>query len=128
MSRGDARVRLVLAGPVRAEDVPALCARALELFGRLERGPIACDVSGLRGADLVLLDVLCRLQLAALRTGRILRLEHARPDLVRLLERAGLTGVLPCGPWSGLEPRRQVEEREDPPGVEEERDAGDGPV
>jgi hypothetical protein len=47
---------------------------------------------------------------------------HASPELGELLTFVGLDAVL------RVEPRRQPEEREDPVGVEEERQLEDPPV
>jgi len=44
--------------------------------------------------DLAFVDDLLRVQLAAMRFGWSIRLEDVRPDLVELVELAGLTTVL----------------------------------
>jgi anti-anti-sigma regulatory factor len=77
------------------------------------------ELAVLADADCVTLDALARLQLAARRVGVELRLCLAEPELRELASFAGLTGVL------RLEPRRQAEEREEPLGVEEERQLHD---
>jgi anti-anti-sigma regulatory factor len=76
--------------------------------------PIPCDLSALGDADLHVIDLLCRLELAARRHGRTLRLRNASPRLAALIAHVGLDSVL------RLEPQREAEEREDPLGVEEE--------
>ena len=81
--------------------------------------PIVCDLSALSGADVETIDLLARLQLAARRHDRTLRFLHASPALRELIAFVGLEGVL------RVEPRRQAEEREDPVGVEEERQLDD---
>jgi hypothetical protein len=63
--------------------------------------------------------VLARLQLAAKRSGRELRLVRASDELLDLIEFMGLTDAL------RVEARRQAEEREEPLGVEEEGELGD---
>jgi hypothetical protein len=73
-------------------------------------------------ADLVTLDVLARLQLAAKRCGGGLQVCAASDDLLDLIEFAGLGDVL------GVEPRRQPEEREQGLGVEKEGELPDPPV
>jgi hypothetical protein len=65
------------------------------------------------------IDLLARLQLAAGRHGRTLRFLQVSPALRELIAFAGLDGVLP------VEIQRQAEEREDPVGVEEERQLDD---
>jgi len=70
-------------------------------------------------------DDLARLQLAAGRLGQQVFLFGAAPRLIELVEMAGLADVLPAMPGSGVEMRREPEKREEPLGVEEERDAAD---
>jgi hypothetical protein len=84
--------------------------------------PIVCDLSALGDADAETIDLLARLQLAARRQDRPLRLLHASPVLQDLIAFAGLESVL-C-----VEPQREAEEREDSLGVEEERQLGDSPT
>jgi hypothetical protein len=86
------------------------------------RRPLVCDLSALGGADVETIDLLARLQLAARRHGRTLRFLHASPALSELIAFVGLEAVLP------VEPGRQAEEREDPVGVEEERQLDDPAV
>jgi anti-anti-sigma regulatory factor len=76
--------------------------------------PIVCDLSVLGDADAATIDLLARLQLAARRHGRTLRLLHASPALQDLIAFVGLDAVL------RVEPGREAEEREDALGIEEE--------
>jgi anti-anti-sigma regulatory factor len=64
-------------------------------------------------------DALARLQLAARQAGFELRLLHASPELMCLIDLTGLAGVL------RVEPGRQPEEREQGRGVEEEAQLDD---
>jgi anti-anti-sigma regulatory factor len=68
------------------------------------------------------LDLLARRQLAARRMGGHILLHDPSPALRRLIAFAGLEQVL------RLEPRGQAEQREEPLGVEEERQLLDPPV
>jgi anti-anti-sigma regulatory factor len=77
-----------------------------------------CDLRGVE-ADCVTVDALAQLHLTARRAGVELRLRDASTELKELLAFSGLDGVL------GVEPIGEAEEREDPPGVEEERELGD---
>lgn len=70
-------------------------------------------------AELGIVDALARLQLAARRSGYELAVTDAPRDLLELIELAGLSDVL------GVEPLRQVEQREERLGVEEERELPD---
>jgi STAS domain len=110
--------------PAAAADPPELTSRVRESD---DPGIDVCDVYGITQLGLQTIDALARLQLAARRQGRRLALGNASPELRELLELAGLCRVLPCADadLSGVQPRRQVEEREEPRGVEEERDAAD---
>jgi hypothetical protein len=78
----------------------------------------SCDARTLP-ADAAAVDALCRLQLAVRRLGCALSLRHVSVELCELIELAGLAEVL------RVEPQRQAEEREERPGVEEERELGD---
>jgi ABC-type transporter Mla MlaB component len=53
-----------------------------------------CDVRGLR-PDAVTVDALARLQLAARRSGRRVRLRNASAELLELVRFMGLRDVLP---------------------------------
>ena len=77
-----------------------------------------CDLRGVE-ADCATVDAVARLHLAARRAGFELSLRDASQELTELLAFTGLSGVL------GLEPGGKAEEREDPPGAEEERQLGD---
>ena len=89
---------------------------------------ILCDLAGLADADMATVDALARLALRARRMGCGVNLRDPSTELLELLGLAGLGEVLPCAPASGLEMLGQPEEREEPLGVEEERDAGDPAV
>ena len=90
---------------------------------------LLCDVGQLPRPDLGTVDALARLQLVARRRGCRVRLANASPELVGLIDLAGLAGVLDVGSEaprrSAGEVRRQAEQREEARGVEEERDARD---
>ena len=83
--------------------------------------PIVLDASAF-ASDVVTVDALARLQLAARRAGRQLRLQHASDDLCDLIMFCGLSEVL------GVEASGQPEQREQRLGVEEERELADPPV
>lgn len=91
---------LVVAGPVTRDAVPALCAQ-LETLLSGPRGaapdpaaPVECDVGGVDGADLALVEAVARLALVARRAGRRLRLRRAGPELQGLLDLVGLADVV----------------------------------
>ena len=111
----------------RAE-IPGLCERAQRQMEGIAAERLTCDVSSIIEPDAVTVDALARLQLTARRLGRQVRVQHASPALRELLALMGLSGVVSLGEPSGLEARRQTEEREQRRGVEEERDSADPAV
>jgi hypothetical protein len=88
--------------------------------------PIVCDVRAL-APDIVAVDALARLQLAARRQGLELRLLNASGALQELIGFAGLDDVLP-GEVLGVEVKGQAKQREQRGRVEEERELGDATV
>lgn len=103
-------------------DLPGFSARIGELLGAGDELMI-CDVSTVLNPDLGTLDALARLQLHARRHGGRIELDGVSPALLRLLHLTGLSRVLPLR--SGVQVHRQAEEREEPLGVEEERELDD---
>jgi STAS domain len=85
-------------------------------------------VGALGRADVRAVGVLALLQLAARRRGLRIVFRGAKGDLRELLTLLGLDEALPCIGRSGVEPRRQPEQREEPLGVEEEADPDDLPA
>ncbi len=80
-------------GPIARPDLPGLCERVCALF-EASRGMIAwCDVSNVE-TDVVAVDALARLQLAAQRHGCQVRLRLASDDLRDLVSFMGLEDVL----------------------------------
>ncbi len=91
---------------------------------------IELDLANLRDANLEAVDALATLQLVAQRRGMRILLRGVPPALGDLLCLCGLeqvlgVGSLGVGPAGGVEVGGQPEEREEPLGVEEERDPGD---
>jgi ABC-type transporter Mla MlaB component len=87
---------LIIRGPVDRTDVPALSERVHALLSGSRADFVVCDVGELVTPDAVTVDVLARLQLAARRLGREVRLRHACGELRELLAVIGLTEVMPC--------------------------------
>jgi anti-anti-sigma regulatory factor len=111
-------------GSLARADLPALCNRVRVLLEASGAEVVLCDVGALVDADAVAIDALARLQLTARRLGSRVCLCHASEELQKLLAFTGFADV--CG--LRLEPERQAEEREQPLGVEEERELDDPPV
>ena len=110
------------------DEVPNLIERLGPGIVRGDSTIILCDVARLADADMATVDALARLALRARRLGCAVTLRDPSMELLELLGLAGLGEVLPCAADSGLEVIGQPEEREEPLGVEEERNAGDPAV
>jgi ABC-type transporter Mla MlaB component len=110
------------------DDVHDLLAGIAPGTGRGDATIILCDLARLADADIATVDALARLALRARRMGCAVSLRDPSTELLELVGLAGLDAVLPCRPGSGVEVVGQSEEREEPLGVEEERDAGNPAV
>lgn len=113
-----------IAGPLRPGDVPGLCERVAAARHGPDAGgtaDVVCDVAAVTTADLTTVDAIARLQLAARRAGRRIRLRNPSPALLALLGLVGLVELL------GLvvEMEGHPEQREPPLGVQEAVEAGD---
>ena len=88
-------VDLVIPGPIRRADLPDLTTRVCAFFATHAGATVRCDVSGVV-ADAVTVDALARLQWVARRSGCVVVLRNAGPDLLGLVDLMGLTEVLPA--------------------------------
>ena len=119
LGANDERPRLTLSTPFGLADVNALCDRAERL---LKDGPgtgLDCDVAEVADPDLVTIEALARVGLAARRLGADVRLRGASVELLDLLAFCGLPMRLV------LEAEGQAEERKESRRVEEEGDPAD---
>ena len=114
-----------IVGRLTPSDVDGLCVRASTQRDGYDGDQVLCDVGALAEADAVTVDALARVQLIVRRGGRSISLLRASPELQDLLHLMGLSDAVPCVGASGLESRREPEEREPARGVEEEGDSGD---
>lgn len=119
---------VVLRGRIGRDEAPALCERVRAAIEGGGPRRVICDVGLVREPDACTVDALARMQLTAHAAGGRLCLAGTSSDLRCLVALAGLAEVLPSIGGSGVEAVRQAEEREQVRGVEEERDARDGPV
>lgn len=87
-------VALAIRGPITRADLPGLCDRVSTLFRSNLESVVLCDVQGV-DPDVVTVDALARLQLAARRTGCQVRLRQASDELLELVAFMGLSDVLP---------------------------------
>ena len=85
---------LAIRFPITRDDLPGLCRRVCALLEEIGPAVVYCDVRGSR-PDAVEVDALARLQLAAGRCGCQIRLRHAPPALLELLDFMALRDVLP---------------------------------
>lgn len=114
-----------MGGSIGRADIPWLCRLARARLRAHAAAEVVCDVGALADPDVVVVDALARLQLAARRLGRQIRLGNAGTRLQELLALLGLSEVLPMSGGLPLEPRGQAEEGEQTWGVEEEADRAD---
>jgi ABC-type transporter Mla MlaB component len=119
---------MLVVDSLEPDDVPALLGPIGPGRVRGDATIILCDLARLADADLATVDALARLALRARRMGCAVSLRDPSTELLELVGLAGLGEVLPCAPGSGVEVGGQSEQREEPLGVEEERDAGDPAV
>ncbi len=85
-------------------------------------GTVILSCARIQDPSLAAIEYLARLKLGLRRGGRELCLASPSPELTRLIDLAGLAGVL------GVEVKRQPEEREELCGVEEEGELADPPI
>jgi ABC-type transporter Mla MlaB component len=87
-------VAFSIRGPISRADLPGLCDRICALLQGSGASVAVCDVCGVE-ADIVAVDALARLQMAAQRRGCQVRLRGASDDLQSLVAFMGLRDVLP---------------------------------
>jgi ABC-type transporter Mla MlaB component len=87
------QVAFAIRGPITREDLPGLCDRICGVLSASNAAVAICDVHGVE-PDAVVVDALCRLQLAAKRCRCEVRLRHASPALLELVAFMGLSDVL----------------------------------
>jgi len=80
-------------GPIARDDLPGLCDRVCRVFAESSAVELFCDVRSV-APDAVTVDALARLQLAAHRNGRKVRLQNASCELLELVEFMALDDVL----------------------------------
>jgi hypothetical protein len=122
--RSTASVPLDVAARLGASELDRLCERIRGMLDAAPREVLVCG-KGVAAPDLGTVDTVARVQLAARRSGSRVLLCHASPELIALLDLAGLLPAELPGAGSGVEPRRKAEEREEAGGVQEERDPAD---
>jgi ABC-type transporter Mla MlaB component len=91
-------VVLVVVPPVRPTDAAGLSGKVRRLLADDRVDVVTCDVSRLQQPDLVVVEVLARMQLAARQAGGSIRLRDANVELQTLLGFVGLNDVVPLCP------------------------------
>ena len=87
-------VTFAIRGPITRADLPGLCDRVCALLERTNATAACCDLSSVVEVDVVTVEALARLALAARRRGCRMRPLGASPELVALVELLGLGDVL----------------------------------
>lgn len=87
-------VDFAIYGPIAAGDLPGLCDRVCALLTAHGARTARADVRGVEPSAATV-EALARLQLAARRTGRQVRLHRASDELLELVRFMGLADVLP---------------------------------
>jgi ABC-type transporter Mla MlaB component len=85
---------VALSGTIGPADVPALCRQVRDLLTGSGPGLVVCDLSGLAGAGLAVVDALARLQLTLRRLGHPVQFWRVPRELLELFVLAGLEQVL----------------------------------
>jgi ABC-type transporter Mla MlaB component len=89
------KVAVLAVGEVHdSGDVSAACRAAVALLNRTGARILECDAAGITRPDLLTVELLARLKLTSVRSGRIFRVRNAPTRLVKLLHFAGLEEVL----------------------------------
>ena len=86
---------LVIAGRLSGDAAAVLCERLVRLLDDGRAPSVVCDLSAVDRADLAAVDGLARLQLAAHRHGRRMRLRGSSREMRYLIALLGLGDVLP---------------------------------
>jgi ABC-type transporter Mla MlaB component len=99
-------------GPtIERADIPELCECLEDLLVASDGGVVICDVGTIERPDIVTIELLARLQLAAQRLGGGIHLQGARPRLRELVALVGLAAALPLAvepaPADGPESRER---------------------
>jgi ABC-type transporter Mla MlaB component len=118
----EGELTLILIGPKTPAGIARLSQRAGRLLEESGAELVTLDLRTIADPDAVTIDALARLQLTVRRSGRRVRFRHACREIHQLVDLMGLTGVLRLDTGSRIEPSREAEEREQAPGVQEERD------
>jgi ABC-type transporter Mla MlaB component len=118
-------VEVTIDAPIGPADVAGLWERVRARLAGGDAAVVVCDVAALTDPDAGTVEALCRLQLAARRSGRRIRLRRVGPRLRGLLDLMGLCEAVPGAAPLAVEPQGQAEEGEQPGGVQEEGDPGD---
>lgn len=100
---------LVITGRVSARDVDRYCAKALAAIPDPASGFVDLHVHDIEHPDAVAVEAIARMQLTLKRLGRSLRVRGAGPELLDLLDLAGLCDVVPGCDRLGVEPGRKSE-------------------
>lgn len=88
------RFTVTIDAPLTRADIPRLCRDAALILSCTPTTTVVCDIAAVRDPDAAALDAVARLALTARRFGAAVELRNACPNLVELLEFAGLSDVI----------------------------------
>ena len=109
--------------PIARDRIPGLCAGLAFALRTNPAALVVCDTAGIDDPDIPTVEALARLHLTAKRLGCRFLLSDPGAALADLLDLAGLGEVVGADEkGSALEASGEAEQREQPVGVEEERD------
>jgi anti-anti-sigma regulatory factor len=113
----------VIAGRLSGDAAAVLCERLVRLLEDGRAPSVVCDLSAVDRADLAAVDGLARLQLAAHRRGRRMRLRGSSREMRQLIALLGLGDVLPTLVSEGRRTLGQAEQRKQGRRIEESGEA-----
>jgi anti-anti-sigma regulatory factor len=110
---------LVIAGRLSGDAAAVLCERLVRLLDDGRARSVVCDLSAVDRADLAAVDGLARLQLAAHRRGRRMRLRGSSREMRQLIALLGLGDILPAEVSERRRTLGQAEQRKQGGRIEE---------
>jgi hypothetical protein len=119
---GPSAIVLAFDGPIRRTCIAMLCDRVRAALEICRPTLVICDAGRIAAPDVATIEAFARLQLVAHRGGCGFVLRDPCVEIHELLDLMGLAGVLRAERPLSLEAWGQAEQREQPRGVQEERD------
>ena len=118
---------VVVDAPIRMSTVPSLCDRVRAALQASTTKRVDCDVGAVADADVVAVEAIARMQLAARRLGGSVRFQRLSDEMVELLALVGLDNVLLADFDGTGELPGETEQGKQRGGIEERVDLADPP-